>query len=480
MGNWFKALLFAGAGTSVVAWLAVPEMPELAPYAYAGLFLTLLASGLFVFSKDPRHLGLIMVLGLTWMFFLLPLLREQFEYLHTYVFDELNLKLSAQMTLAGMVAFAVGWFTANRHPPRPLLRNLERVALPARALGLAALGLSLLSLLSEVFRSELAGVTAGLGRALFLVDQLPMLALSVGLLAWLEGYRNRPLQVWLFGLFLPLQVLLVLSHTLFSKLYVILGPLFLLYMFKRLRVPFVWLALAVVLLAPAFLSRNSWRIEVGWDDDVPLHTRVVLGVNRYVESMDRRDSRVVTESGQIVTEARMNSLALLAHCVGVHDLGHQRFAYGESFWWLLLAPIPRIIFPWKPEIDSGGTQFGIAYGIKTANENYALNIPLMVEAFCNGGWGGILLINLFLGASYSFLFGLFRHGQSPASLVALATLLPALAMIENHASHVLGGAMQAAMFWFLLDRLIFTGGPSAGPKRPFAVREEHPPAPSPM
>ena len=480
MINWFKALLFAGAVTSAVAWRAAPDMPELARYAYVGLFLTLLTVGLFLFSKDPKYVGLMMMLGLTWFLFLRPLHREQFDYLSVYVFDELNLEVATQMTLAGMVAFSVGWWAANRHPPRPLLRNLERQAFPARSLGLAALGLSLLSLVSQVFRSELMQVTSQLGRALFLVDQLPMLALSAGLLAILEGYRNRFLQVWLFGVFLPLQVLLVISNTLFSNLYVILAPLFLLYMFKRLRMPFVWLGLAVLLLGPAFLARNEWRSEDGWDDDIPLHARVALGGKRFVESLDWYASRGVTTTRESVTEARMNSLALLAHCVRVHDVGGKRFAYGESFWWLPLAPIPRIIFPWKPEIDSGGTQFGIAYGIKTANENYALNIPLMVEAFCNGGWGGILLINLFLGASYSFLFGLFRHGQSPASLVALATLLPALAIIENHASHVLGGAMQAAMFWFLLDRLIFTGGPSAGPKRPFAVREEHPPAPSPM
>lgn len=101
-----------------------------------------------------------MVPVLTFFLFQRPVLKDQFVFLPEFVFDELNLGHGRPDDPAGMAAFVTGWFAANRHPPRLLLRNLERCAFVAGALGVAALGLSVLGLLSGVFRSELGEAPA--------------------------------------------------------------------------------------------------------------------------------------------------------------------------------------------------------------------------------------------------------------------------------------------------------------------------------
>ena len=61
---------------------------------------------------------------------------------------------------------------------------------------------------------------------------------------------------------------------------------------------------------------------------------------------------------------------------------------GETLYPLLFKPIPRFLYPEKPEDISGGT-FPHRYGfLSQANRETSFNLSPMVELYCNFGIAG--------------------------------------------------------------------------------------------
>jgi hypothetical protein len=94
------------------------------------------------------------------------------------------------------------------------------------------------------------------------------------------------------------------------------------------------------------------------------------------------------------------------------------FWAGESYYPILFKPIPRAIWPDKPEETSGQT-FGHRYGLIDAMDtSTSLNLPQMVELYANFGLTGVIAGMFIFGLIYRLLIEMYVHpGMGLGALV---------------------------------------------------------------
>jgi hypothetical protein len=56
---------------------------------------------------------------------------------------------------------------------------------------------------------------------------------------------------------------------------------------------------------------------------------------------------------------------------------------------------------------------------------------------------------------YYCCFALFEHGRGTINLLCLGSVVYFIVYVENNITMLFGGALQAIMFWFVIDRLVF-------------------------
>ena len=113
---------------------------------------------------------------------------------------------------------------------------------------------------------------------------------------------------------------------------------------------------------------------------------------------------------------------------------------GETCYPILVAPIPRIIYPDKPQENVGNT-FGHRYDIlPPGNWQTSINIPQIIKLYGNFGILGVVFGSLLIGVLYRTLDQMFLHRGSPfGSVIAGIYLFTCLSDIENSGGSVFGG-----------------------------------------
>lgn len=449
--KWIIPLVVAMAATyALVRFNPNPAYPELVGYSQAAFFILVFIIMKFSVTGDVKEISLIFFLIPTFLLYFGPLLLDQFDISYRQIFSHNDLIRATRLAFAGYLSYIAGHYWARRFHPPPLLRNLRKMDIPMSMLVRASLSLMILSMAYMAFGQDMAFINNFFGRILFLLDQLPMLAVALGGMAILRGYRNPFFQGLLFFVFLPVNVLVIIAHTLFYHLVILVAPLLTMYMLWRRRVPWVIALVPVILLWPAFKSRIHDRTEFGWGIGRPITELVATGFDRVVQGWKLED-RAVIESRDALARARFNSLSLLAHCVHAHEYDGRAYKAMQTFWFLPLSPIPRAVFPWKPKNDHGLT-FGLEYGLREPDERFAVVLPLMVESYISGGLPGVVILGFMVGAMYYYCFALFENGLGMFNLMALLTVVYFIVYVENNITILFGGAMQAMAMWWFIDR----------------------------
>jgi hypothetical protein len=113
---------------------------------------------------------------------------------------------------------------------------------------------------------------------------------------------------------------------------------------------------------------------------------------------------------------------------------------GETYVAILYKPIPRILWPGKPQ-DETGQEFGHRYGyLARADHGTTYNLPQTVELYANFGVAGVIIGSLLFGILYRVTELMFFHRDSGIGAVALGSVAVShLLGIESGASLVLGG-----------------------------------------
>jgi hypothetical protein len=151
--------------------------------------------------------------------------------------------------------------------------------------------------------------------------------------------------------------------------------------------------------------------------------------------------------------ARLSELSAVMHALGVVP-SRIDYLYGATYTQILYAPIPRLIWPDKPDSKHEYSQrYSVIFGLQTesGSESTAFNLNPIVEGYWNFGWFGIALacaaMGLVLGAQQRLFSG--SHWALFAGGIAQ------LAGVTVAASTTI---MYSSLFQFLTARVITAWG----------------------
>ena len=451
-----RLVVFGGSlvATLLVARYSTFAFQDIRAVPLMGVFLMAYVALRFMVYRDARDTVLLAVAAMTFTIYIRPLFDPDFNFIRTHFFYHENVVAASWYALIGFACMLLGYsLTKGLRAPR-VLPKIGRTRIPPNALVVISTGLMAGSIFTIVFRDVIQSVGGVFGRLLFLLDQFPLLAIGVGFLAIMEGHRGIAFRILLFGIFIPLEVLVIVARTLFYHLLILAAPLTLMYMLRRRRIPFVPLAIALVLLFPAFKTRVTTRGQVGYNDTLSLPQLVSTGYSYIATALrDRTRDERIAKVQKDAADARTNSLSLLAHVVRVHESEGREYKYGATFWWLPLTPVPRMILPMKPS-NNHSTTFPMEYGMMIPGARYALVLPLLVETYINGGVLGVIILNFLIGAAFCLLPAMFEHGQGVVNMMGLLSVIALSVYVENNITMLFGGALQAMLVWFVVDKLL--------------------------
>ena len=131
------------------------------------------------------------------------------------------------------------------------------------------------------------------------------------------------------------------------------------------------------------------------------------------------------------------------------------FWAGESYYPILFKPIPRVIWPTKPEELTGQT-FGHRYGLISAgNTSTSINLPQLVELYANFGLIGVIAGMFIFGLIYRLLIEMYVHpAMGLGALVGGVYVLSKLLDVGSAASMVFGGIPWTIIFIALIHLLM--------------------------
>ncbi|MFZ0890306.1 MAG: hypothetical protein WA005_17845 [Candidatus Binataceae bacterium] len=144
---------------------------------------------------------------------------------------------------------------------------------------------------------------------------------------------------------------------------------------------------------------------------------------------------------------------------------HVPYWNGATFVPILFKPIPRLIWPDKPQEISGET-FGHRYGLLDRNDYYtSYNLPQVPELYINFGVVGVLIGMFVYGMLYRASLSLFVHpGMGFGAVVAAAYVSVLWTDIESAAGLAFGALFWGIIFIGLIHLVVEFGElTSAGP-----------------
>lgn len=270
--------------------------------------------------------------------------------------------------------------------------------------------------------------------------------LGIGILSLLyyTGATDKPKKV----ISLILLMLLIIRGTLLGSTQLILQPVLIWYIgrlliSKKFEFTIIVAVVAVfVLFQPVKLEfRSSVR-----DDPSLVETtnaRLLLFSEIFSNRWLNSDSIVTIE------ESVYTRTSLLLQTAHVIDWTPEAvpFRYGETYKYMLITLIPRLVWPDKPVAQQANIEFAIDYGVtdERGTETTMFGVGHLGEAYLNFGAFGILPIY--------FIIGLLTY--LPIHILSVANLRKRLAITQHDVYHV--NIASTALLMVILFRFVAIG-----------------------
>ena len=234
-----------------------------------------------------------------------------------------------------------------------------------------------------------------------------------------------------------------------------------------------------------------------------------IGMSLYVTYMrDRQDIRTVVWGGESASarfnrlrdtfqdlelfdinnvehlqrvDLRLNQNYLVGAAVQSLERRQSEFAYGETIWEAMLAPIPRAIWPDKPSAAGSGDLVSRFTGIQFA-EGTSVGIGQVMELYVNFATPGVFVGFIFIGGLLSYVDARAAQYRDAGDWNRFTLwFLPGLSMLQLGGSFVelTSTAASAVVVALLLNRFaprsarIGFSLPEQAPLRPTAIQRGH-------
>lgn len=376
-------------------------------------------------------------------------LREQMTVAN-YVTTQIpvaEVNRSLWLTLLGMGCLYLGWAVARS----PWRLDLRRSALlnDRTAAALAVVGLVVYTY--ELRHPGAASVAQYIG----LLASLTLLGLAVLYVRWATRASSSRWLLPVFATVLVVRVLLGFGTGANFQSFEVFMPILLLASLVRGRLP--WKAVLFGLLALAVLQpvKALYRSELQTAPASSSAASPFTAAARYVSTADQFLHSGPTPR-QTVDEfmSRFGAVYMLAT---VTELTPSQVPYwgAGTLTPLLSTPIPRALWPSKPQEVTGQT-FGHRYGFLLPQDmSTSWNMPQLIEFYADFGTWGVVVGMLLLGAIYRLLFETLGGAtRDPQLAVGAAYVLSALLLIESGTALVLAGALYQLAFLIVLVQVM--------------------------
>ena len=292
-------------------------------------------------------------------------------------------------------------------------------------------------------------------------DFFTLIAIGILFYLQLKGRLAVGYIIILWGVFVPLDVLIYISTGSTSPVGRLIGLLLILSFTKNRSMPWRPLIVALIIMVPLMAFKHDYRSEYGFFDSRDLRIASVSGaINRgwdflgVVGESLTKGNLATYEDSVAVAVNRVDQLYMLGYVMqrtprSIPYLG------GETYSDLLWKFVPRSLYPDKPN-PQWGQEFGHRYDILQPTDSAtSINISQMTEMYLNFGIPG-LVVGMFLVAQiYRFLSYLFNNESTGEwGIISGAVMFSNLANIESNFSLIFGNLLQTLVILYIIGLFV--------------------------
>ncbi len=364
------------------------------------------------------------------------------------------IEVAMRLALGGMVLMLAGYYAWPWMPLHSMVPRFRMRWSDARAVRLAGFILAIFGLVFSV------GNIPGMPKSLAQVTGYAQNCFTVGICIliglWWIGRLTRPSAWFLFLVLVPMRLGIGLIGGSSGGSIMITMTLVLMYAALSHRIPWILVfagTATVFIIRPLELPyRNA-----SWSPQGELYDASDLQKAEYMYHLIYR----TIVGGEITPDMLIQSAgARLSDFPMLGDVMSQTpsivpYWGGETYYPLLFKPIPRIIWPDKPEEVTGRT-FGQRYGYTSpANPDTSINFAQLIEQYANFGVVGVVIGMFVIGMIYRALLGIFVHPEMGlGALVGAVLIVSSLFDLETGTGLVFGGIPWTLIYLFLVDRFV--------------------------
>jgi hypothetical protein len=280
--------------------------------------------------------------------------------------------------------------------------------------------------------------------------QFSIIGIGILFILQLQGHLNKAGKVLLWMVFLPLISLIRLGTGALAQMLFIIIFLSLAYWHFRRKIP-CKTAVGTILLFILFLNVRTEFRNLTWgglySDYNPIGKSMLFAKMAFGE-------RESFAKGAELGSSRTAHILSFAHVI---DLTPETVPYwmGKTYLTLLWMPIPRVIFPWKPE-KTLGQEFGHRYGLLHSSDyTTSFNFSQLVEMYANFGVIGIIVGMFIVGIIYRALYEMLCHPNAgEGGLLIGLFIFMGLSNIESDFSVVFGNVLYYIILLVIINRFM--------------------------
>ncbi len=367
------------------------------------------------------------------------------------------------LTMAGVLALIAGYYLAQRWRLLQLAPHIDLQLEPARrSIYLAlAFGLGLLALYLQLSGDAEISDTLNAIIGVF-ANQFRLALIILAYVVYGSSQRRFLPSVILYG-FLALGVMLGLISGLLENALIPVILMVLVYWQAKGRIPVRLIAVGFLGFIILNAAKGSYR-TIAWYGDQQLDPAQRLSL-----WLDLGQNVVTsTSSGDAV----QNTEDLIRTSMARFDLEH-KFAYvsdmtprlipyyeGQTYSYLLVAWIPRLIWPDKPDASESNHRLDIDYSLLYPQQILQTVIPIgqLPEAYANYGPLGVVVVMFLQGLVFSVINHVFNDPRSDGGrAIYLSTMVFFLNGIGSSVVVLFGALAQNLLANTLILRLFATG-----------------------
>ena len=412
-----------------------------------------------IFSKNSNHLFIFPSIALTWVYFLMPyLLKEKVTHLYRVIPENYLPTMAIFCCFAIYFLYAGFYLSFKRGNVKPLspvsykASNEQLTFLIKLFIGLG--------LFFRIGNSLFPQFLDLLGSIIQILFYAPTIACALLVMYFIRKGPSVFLKLFSI-LYLLIEFFYRIAETLYFHVILLLVGGVIIYFLEQKRLPYKFVILFLLLTIPLYLTRFDHRYGQVLDRWYNGNKSTFLeisseGIGLFTETLSTFDySNFDMDSDKYGTEnksSRFENVSYLAHCVYKHKEGGMSFKYGQTFYWLPIAPIPRILIPFKP-VNVLSTKIAEDYGLK-GNSKGSMNFPILCESYINFGFYGILIIAFFQGMFFKWSFYKVGGIKGDLNILIFLNILKQLGTVEANITLVFGAILQVFVFWYLLLKYV--------------------------